>query len=162
MREHFGGNNYKLRKDRFMLAPNPSKPYGVFNSLISAFREWTRNRRLIRQSRLRLNGCDSYEVARIAREAGVSVSDLRQLSQLGPDAAKLVLDRMAAQNLDAEALASSDPCTMRDLQRLCSTCASKKRCQRDLITDRDNPVWRQYCPNAGTLDAVQSAAANAR
>jgi hypothetical protein len=84
------------------------------------------------------------------------------MSKLKPDAAKLLLDRMAALHLDPGTLAKSDSSTMRDLQRLCSNCASKKRCQRDLIRHRDDPVWRQYCPNAGTLDALEFEAVNAR
>jgi hypothetical protein len=143
-----------------MLTPSSIRAYPAFDSLITAFRDWTRNRRLDRQSRL--DGCDSYEIARIAREVGLSPKELRNLSKLGPDAAKPLLDRMSALHLNPDALAKSDPGTMRDLQRLCSSCASKKRCQRDLIHDRDNAVWRQYCPNAGTLDALQSEAAKSR
>ena len=141
-----------------MLATNPFKPYSVFDSLIAAFRGWAGNRRLD----LRLDECASYEIARIARDVGLSPSELRRMSKLKPDAAKLLLDRMAALRLDPASLAKSDPSTMRDLQRLCSNCASKKRCQRDLTRYRDAPVWRQYCPNAGTLDALQFEAVNAR
>ena len=38
-------------------------------------------------------------------------------------------------------------------------CGSKKQCQRDLARDPENPVWRQYCPNEGTLVALQGSAA---
>jgi hypothetical protein len=141
-----------------MLGPNLFKPYSVFDSLIAAFRDWARNRRLD----LHLDECVSYEIASIAREVGLSPSELRRMSKLKPDAAKLLLDRMAALRLDPGTLAKNDPSTMRDLQRLCSNCASKKRCQRDLIRYRDAPVWRQYCPNVGTLDALQFDAVNAR
>jgi hypothetical protein len=36
---------------------------------------------------------------------------------------------------------------------------SKKQCQRDLARDPENSVWRQYCPNEGTLVALQGSAA---
>ena len=81
--------------------------------------------------------------------------------KLGPDAAKLLLDRMAALHLDPKALANSYPGIMRDLQRVCSNCTSKKQCHRDLTHDRDDSVWRQYCPNVMTLDALQIEAASA-
>jgi hypothetical protein len=145
-----------------MLASNPVRTYSVFNSVIAAFREWVRNRKLIRQCRQRLDACDKNEIARIARDVGLSSSDLREMAALGPDAAQQLLDRMAVLHLDADALAKSEPSTMRDLQRLCSSCVSKKRCQRDLLLTPDDPMWRHYCPNAGTLDALQSEAANAR
>ncbi len=141
-----------------MLAPSPFKPYPIFDSVVAAFRDWTRKRRL----NLRLNECDSYQLARMAREAGLSPRELLRMSKLGPDAAKLLLDRMAIMHLDSEALNESDPSTMRDLQRLCSSCISKKRCQRDLVGDRYNPGWWQYCPNAGTLDALQRDATYTR
>lgn len=145
-----------------MLASNPVKTHPAFNSVIAAFRDWVRNRKLIRQCRQRLDACDKNEIARIARDVGLSSSDLREMEQLGPDAAKPLLDRMAVLHLDADALAKSDPSTMRDLQRLCSSCVSKKRCQRDLLLVPDDPMWRHYCPNADTLDALQSESANAR
>ena len=133
-------------------------PYSAFSSLIAAVRGWARNRR----RDLHLDECVSYEIARMAREVGLSPSELRRMSKLKPDAAKLLLDRMAALHLDPETLAKNDPSTMRDLQRLCSNCISKKRCERDLASHRDDPAWRQYCPNAGTLDALQFEAVNAR
>jgi hypothetical protein len=150
-----------LREEAFMLASNPVKTDPAFNSVIAAFRGWLRNRKLIRQCRQRLDACDKNEIARIARDVGLSSSDLRQMAELGPDAAKLGRDRMATLHLDADALAKSDPSTTRDLQRLCSSCVSKKRCQRDLLLVPDDSMWRHYCPNADTLDALQSEAANA-
>jgi len=143
-----------------MLASNPVKSNPALGSLIAAFREWLRQRRLLRQCRQRLQACDNNEIARIAHDVGLSTGELRQLSERGPDAAKLLLERMTALHLDADTLGKGEPSTMRDLQRLCSSCASKKRCQLDLMLVPDDPHWRQYCPNAGTLDALRNQAAN--
>ena len=145
-----------------MLASNPVKRYPVSNSVLAAFGDWVSKRRLVSQCRQRLDECDSQQIAQIATDVGLSPDELRRLVKLGPDAAKLVLERMAALHLDAEAIAKSEPATMRDLQRLCSTCASKKQCKFDLLLIPDDPKWWQYCPNAGTLDALQSEAANTR
>ena len=145
-----------------MLALNPAKKYPVFDSVSAAVGDWVRKRRLIRQFNQRLDQCDSHEIANIAKDAGLSPNDLRRMAKLGPDAAKLLLERMAALHLDAEAVAKSEPATMRDLQRLCSMCASKRQCQFDFLLMPDDPKWRHYCPNADTLDALQSEAANAR
>jgi hypothetical protein len=144
-----------------MAASNPVKKYPTFDSALTALGDWLRLRQRIWQFSRRLDECDSGELGHIATDLGLSAAELRRMAKLGPDAAKLLLDRMTALHLDAEAIAKSEPGTMRDLQRLCSICASKKRCQRDLIHDLDDPVWRQYCPNAGTLDALQSEATNA-
>jgi hypothetical protein len=144
-----------------MLASNSAKKYSVFDSVRAVFGDWVRKRRLIRQCKQRLYACDKLEIAHIATDLGLAPNELLRMAKHGPDAANLLLERLAALHLDAEAIAKSEPATMRDLQRLCSYCASKKRCQRDLILDLDDPAWRQYCPNSGTLDALQSEAANA-
>jgi len=144
-----------------MLASNPVRTFPV-KSLLAAFRDWMRHRRLISQCRERLDACDQNEIARIAHDVGLSPEDLCRLSHLGPDAAELLLERMHALHLDTDAIAKHDPSTMRDLQRLCSSCMAKGRCQRDLLLTPDDPKWRQYCPNADTLDALRSESANIR
>ncbi len=141
-----------------MSMPNPVSTYPVFKSVVTTFREWAHKCKVMRQSRHQFDETDSHELARIANDVGLSPSELRRMAKLGPNAAKQLLDRMTALRLDPEVIAKTEPITMRDMQRLCSACASKKQCQRDLILDRDDPVWRQYCPNAGTLGALQSDA----
>ena len=101
-----------------MLASNPVKTDPAFNSVIAAFCGWLRNRKLIRQCRQRLAACDKNEIAHIARDVGLSSHDLREMAQLGPDAAKQLLNRMAVLHLDADALAKSEPTTM----PICSDC----------------------------------------
>ena len=144
-----------------MLALDPVKKYPVFDSVSAAVGDWVRKRRQIRQFSQRLDQCDSHEIANIARDAGLSSNDLRRMAKLAPDAAKLLLQRMTMLHLDAEAVTRSEPATMRDMQRLCSMCASKRQCRFDLLLIPDDAKWRQYCPNADTLDALQSEAANA-
>jgi hypothetical protein len=145
-----------------MRASTPAKSNLTFGSLIAAFREWVRRRRLLQQCRLRLDTCDKNEIERMAHDVGLSPSELRQLAERGPGAAKLLFERLTALHLDADALVKSEPSTMRDMQRLCSSCVSKKRCQLDLMLVPDDPHWRQYCPNAGTLDAMRSETAGIR
>jgi len=139
-----------------MLAPNSAKTHPAFSSFVAAVRGWARQRRLSRLTRKRLFACDSDEIARIAHDVGLSTQELRHMAALGPNAAKLLFERMAVLHLDADALTERQPSTIRDLQRLCSSCAVKKRCQRDLVLIPDDPDWRQYCPNADTLGALQS------
>jgi len=145
-----------------MLGPNPVQTNPAAKSFVAAFRDWMRHRRLIRQCDARLAACDNDEIARIAHDVGLSSSDLRQMAKRGPDAAQQLLDRMAALHLDANAIAKNEPAAMRDMQRLCTNCVDKKRCQRDLVLSPNSPVWHHYCPNADTLDELQREAANDR
>ena len=138
-----------------MLASNPVKRYSVLDSAFAAIGDWIRKRKMIRECRQRFEACTSDEIARLAHDVGLPETDLRRMAALGPDAAKQVLDRMTALHLDAETIANSEPGTMRDMQRLCSNCVSKKRCQRNLAQNPNDPVWRRYCPNAGTLGLLK-------
>ena len=136
-----------------MLAPGFSKSRPLMDWLLAACHDWTWSRKF-RQS---LDECDRYEVERMAHEFGLSPRELSRMSKIGPGAADLLRQRMAAMGLDPEAVDQSEPATMRDLQRLCSACISKKVCRRDLRGDH-NSAWVKYCPNAGTLFALQCGA----
>ena len=82
--------------------------------------------------------------------------------------AGLLFRRMAALQIDRDELASDDSLLFRELQGLCTLCRSKERCVLDLAQARDqpgNPGWREYCPNAATLNvlgAVQNCSRAAR
>jgi hypothetical protein len=71
--------------------------------------------------------------------------------------ASLLFRRMAALQIDRDELASDDPLLFRELQGLCTLCRSKERCVRDLTWECDEAErqgWREYCPNAATLNAL--------
>jgi hypothetical protein len=98
--------------------------------------------------------CGELEIERIARDMRMTPADLRAVAKRGPEAANLLLRRMAALDLDPAEVAQVGPQTSRDLQRVCSLCESKRRCVRDLTHDSAAPVWQDYCPNAQTLLAL--------
>jgi hypothetical protein len=104
-----------------------------------------------------LQHCDSNEVTRMASELGVTPDQLRDLSGKAPDSADSVQDMLAALDLDPKAVAKADPLVMRDLQRLCATCGNKKRCKHELATGSASGHFRDFCPNAYTLEALVDA-----
>jgi hypothetical protein len=61
---------------------------------------------------------------------------------------------MEVLHLDAERLARDEPVVMRDLQRVCSICTTKRRCRKELARGPQNPVWREHCLNENTLVAL--------
>ena len=105
-----------------------------------------------------LEACSGREMERMARDAGVGVADLRVLAGRWPDAADLVQRRMAALGIDAAQVDATEPAVMRDLQRVCSLCDNKRVCEHDLVRNPANAAWRDYCPNTGTLDALDPQA----
>jgi hypothetical protein len=133
-----------------------SDEYSFLQSVASTIGNWVRNRKLPRQDRRCFDQLSDFEVARMARDAGLSAHELRCIAQLSPDAAQLLSHRMGALNLDVDSVSETDMNLMRDMQRLCCTCDVKKQCERDLIIRPDNPIWRQYCPNECTLMELQS------
>jgi len=102
-----------------------------------------------------LRCCGETEIERIAKDLQMSPAELRAVARQGPHAADLLLRRMAALDLDPAEVAEAGPQTFRDLQRTCSMCESKRRCARDLAHDSvADPAWKDYCPNAETLSAL--------
>jgi hypothetical protein len=101
-----------------------------------------------------LDGCGPTEAARIARELGVGGAELRVLAGKWPDSSDLLSRRMKEIKLDVDATAPIEAQVLRDLQRVCTLCASKRTCQHDLVRNPSDPAWREYCPNATTLTVL--------
>lgn len=120
------------------------------NSITAAWRSWRERRQLPED----LACCDRAEVERVAQEFGLSRNDLIELSRAGPKAAELLERRLLAMRVYPSAPKVEDPLVMRDLQRCCASCDSKRRCKRDLDEGSKALDWQQYCPNAETLNAL--------
>jgi hypothetical protein len=122
------------------------KPDSLRERIIRRWRGW----RARRADLAALSRCDAAESERIARDTGVDSAGLHDLVARGGDA-DLLPRRMAALGLDADATARQEAAVMRDMQRLCSLCQSKGRCEHDLDVAARAPHWETYCPNAGVL-----------
>jgi hypothetical protein len=131
---------------------------GAFDFVAS----WWRNWRARNATRRELDGCGSEETARIARDIGVSRSELQTLAGKWPDAADLLSRRMSALGLEREQFSQTEPPVLRDLERVCSQCGHGSPCERDLDHDPANRAWRGYCPNTVTFDALRSEARDRR
>ena len=101
-----------------------------------------------------LDRCGPSERAHIAHDVGVSSADLSILAGKWPNSADLLLRRMDESNLDATEIKKAEPQVIRDLQRTCSFCMSKRKCSHDLATKPSDPAWQSYCPNTTTLKAL--------
>jgi hypothetical protein len=107
-----------------------------------------------RADRNALANCLSRDLSGIASELGMSSSELLALSAKAPSAADEVQKVLVAIGIDPNHLSRNDPLVMRDLQRLCTTCTFKKKCNSDLINGKAAQNYRDYCPNAFTIDAL--------
>jgi hypothetical protein len=135
-------------------------PHPGYDGLTSILRALARRLSEYRKARVeigQLQSCLPEDLGRISRELGLNSRELLTLAQKGPHAADLVDQLLTKLGVDSSRLSRNDPSTMRDLQRLCSTCAFKRRCQSDLINEKAAMNFREYCPNAFTIDALLAA-----
>jgi hypothetical protein len=131
--------------------------------LLDQVARWWRDRMQQRGTVAALADCGLGETARIARDIGISTgAELRVLASKWPSSADLLGRRLQQMTLDPAVMARSEPEVARDLQRVCSLCASKRRCSRDLARGPFDSAWQTYCPNATTLRSlIRPAAADA-
>ena len=136
-----------------MSATNGNRAPGMVGRLA----DWWQNLRAAHMRLRELQRCgDNLE--HIARDVGLSSSDLYAMAAKPPDVADQHKQRLAALDIDRAALLRRHPRVARDLERVCSLCGQKRRCEHDLASHPNDPVWRTYCPNTQTLDALKVAA----
>jgi hypothetical protein len=135
-------------------AMSPSTQTSKRSGFVRRFARWWRNWNGRRGTMVDLDCCGPAEMGRIARDVGVSGTDLSTLAGKWPDAADLLYWRMNEIALDRNEITQAHPQVMRDLQRVCTVCGSKRRCEHGLAKNPSDPTWQKYCPNATTLSAL--------
>jgi Family of unknown function (DUF6455) len=125
---------------------------GPLSLVTKWWRDWKRQRAAIDE----LNCCGPAELARVARDVSLTPSELRTLAGKWPGSASLLPLRIGSLGFDTEQIRRAEPQVMRDLERVCAQCTSKTRCEHDLDRNDKDRVWRDYCPNVATLDALRS------
>jgi hypothetical protein len=128
--------------------------YPTVEFVLDAIAGWINKYRHIHGVHDELGRCTQDDIIRIAKDLGVPVSDLRGLAAKGPGAADVLQKMLLALSVDPQALAKSDPAVTRDLQRICIFCSQKRRCQHELAESTAAENFREFCPNAYTLDAL--------
>ena len=121
--------------------------------ILGRIADWLRNWAKGRESQWEIER--SSDAARMAHDLGMSTGELVNLAKHGPHSADLLARRLEAEHLDPGLISRTQPEVMRDMSRLCSQCRTHGRCARDLAHDPDDPKWRDYCPNVGTIDALR-------
>lgn len=129
---------------------------GEKSGILAKSVEWWRNLRSAWANFDELRNC-GVEIGAVARDVGLSRTDLCNIAAKRPDAADQLALRLEAFQLDRAALLRTDPLVVRDLERVCTVCGSKRQCTRDWLRHPDDEEWRRYCPNAHTLQALTPA-----
>lgn len=124
------------------------------HTVLNAIAAWVRKYREALGMQNELANCTPEQVATIAHDMGLSPGELRMMVAKGPHAADELPKLLRALGVDPQRLASKDPAKMRDLQRICVTCAHKGRCQHDLAQGTIAGHYHDYCPNAVSIEAL--------
>jgi uncharacterized protein YjiS (DUF1127 family) len=128
---------------------DPPRPIGW---LRRHWNNWVRRRRAIAE----IARCSFDEREHLAHDIGVSEAEFCILARKPADAAALLSQRLDQLQLKPTDIRNSEPLVLRDLQRVCALCASKRKCKHDFLARPWSRAWRQYCPNALTLDALRA------
>jgi hypothetical protein len=122
--------------------------------IFDAIANWVKKYRQAVGLRGELANCKADEVALIARDIGVSPEELVFIANKGRNAADELPKLLRALGVDPQKLASNEPATIRSLQRICISCGHKNQCQHDLAAGTAASHYRDYCPNAMSIDAL--------
>ena len=131
--------------------------YPRLEPVLDAIARWVKRYRYAVGLCDELARCGAEEVARAARDLGVGPRELVRLAEKGPHAADQLPKLLRALGVDPKKLSGDDPAMMRDLQRLCIACSHKSRCERELAAGTAAGHYRDFCPNAISLEALLAA-----
>ncbi len=128
--------------------------YPTVDFVMETIAGWINKYRHFTGTRDEFGQCSPEDVSQIAKDLGLSTSELRNLAAKGPGAGDLVEKMLLALRVDPQAFASAQPAVMRDLKRLCMVCGQKSRCAHELKDGTAERHFHEFCPNAFTLDAL--------
>jgi hypothetical protein len=135
-----------------MIAQHESYPTIEF--WIDKFVDWIKHRRELSEVR-QMNRTD-FDL--IARDLRVSPDELDRLVASGAHGADEMPEMLKALGIEVADLARVDPLMVRDMQRVCSLCRDKAHCHGELAGGTAAQHYREFCPNAPTIDALDDLA----
>jgi hypothetical protein len=92
--------------------------------------------------------------AGIARDVGVSVSDLKIAAAAHRGPGELLPRRLELLGLDPAYIRSALTATYRDMERTCAMCSAWRRCAGDLAKGDAQAGMDSYCLCSATIDAL--------
>lgn len=119
------------------------------HGLAGRFVEWLMDR--LQPSEMERMG--PAEVSRMAQDLGLSSDELQRLAAGEPDAARLLYQRLELIGLTRADIEKAG--AARDMERTCALCDARGACEHDMAERPQSEAWKAYCPNEGTLAALQ-------
>jgi hypothetical protein len=132
--------------------------YPALEMILDAVANWVKTHRSAAGLYGELAQWELEEIARTARDIGVSPDELVRMAGKGPHAADQLPRLLHAVGVDPGTLSRDVPDMMRDMQRLCTACSHKRRCERELAAGTAVNNYRSFCPNAVSLETALAPA----
>ena len=133
---------------------NELPSYPLVEAALKAIADWVTGYRNAIGFNNEFGMCGPDEVMRMAKDIGVTPSQLQELVRKGLDSANLLNRMLVALHVDPKIIADMDPLVMREMKWLCITCNNKKRCERELAKGTATEHFHEFCPNAVSIDEL--------
>lgn len=143
-----------LTERRFMPnSPVELAKYPTLDFVLGAIAEWI-NRYRQASPENELARCGPDDVREIAKDLNILPGELQAMAAKAPGSTDLLDKMLLALHINTDVFTKAQPAVMRDLQRLCISCNQKFRCRQELNDDTASRNFREFCPNAFTLNAL--------
>lgn len=138
-----------------MIAVKPAHHYSLLESAVRAIADsFTRSVRRYRAAQ-ELRNIGANEVSAIARDLGITRSELRSLAKHGSGFPEKLKKMLLVLGIDGLVLQETDPILLRDMQKVCAFCRNTRRCGRELRAGSAAECFPDYCPNSANFDAAR-------
>jgi len=128
--------------------------YPSLEEILGSIAYWINRYREAYAAHDQLINCGAAEVARVAYDLNISSEELATLASKGANSADLLRKMLVALGVDPKNITHDAATAMHDLQRLCVNCGQKRQCAHELEVGTAAENYREFCPNAYTLDAL--------
>jgi transcriptional regulator with XRE-family HTH domain len=129
------------------------EPYSFVTKVIDIFGDWLKQRRELNE--LMEYEAEFGELERVARDLNVTPADLERLVRQGSQSESDLAYMIKALGIDEAALRRAESTLLRDMERVCSFCAHKRQCHRELATGTAATNYVEYCENADAIDTLR-------
>jgi len=133
---------------------NELPSYPLAEAAFKAIADWVNSYRNAIGFKNEFGMCGPDEVMRMAKDIGVTPSQLQELVRQGSDSANLLKRMLVALHVDPKTIPDIDPLVMREMNWLCMTCGNKKRCEHELAKGTATEHFHEFCPNAVSIDEL--------
>ena len=118
---------------------------------------WLRNLLNKAQQERELGALATEDVGRIARDLGLSESELHLAVEKGERRTVALHRLLDILHLGRAEIERREPEAYRDLIRVCMQCAHNEQCRRGFARPDPLKAWPEHCPNATTLRALMES-----